>query len=328
MSRSPRPRVSVLVLGYNRFDDTVGKALASLYADPDAAQWEVIVVDNASDEANRAAFIAAQERYPRIRLHHLPVNRGYPGGMNACLALATGDLFVLVSSDIIVPVGTVARLAAALDANPSAGLIAPVTNFAGNAQQIHVEPGLATEAVIERGLAYANASDGGAACLPAYRLDFCCIAMRRGVYDQLGGLDEQFIPGYYEDFDYSLRARTAGFDLLIADHAFVYHEGGGTFGRMNDAKRQLATRNRAYFLQKHGPDVPMPHERDANLAMLEAYADAADAGTPPSPTRIANRVLLARVRRPKGILKRLRYRKQLTALRRRLAAFWPSRSSA
>jgi GT2 family glycosyltransferase len=327
MSDSPRPRVSVLVLGYNRFDDTVGKALASLHEDPDAATWEIIVVDNASDEANRAAFVAAKARWPRIQLHHLPENRGYPGGMNACLALATGDVFILVSSDIIVPTGMIARLVAGFEANPSAGLIAPVTNFAGNAQQLFVEPGLPVPDVIARGLAYADASDGGADWLPAYRLDFCCVAMRREVYDTLGGLDERFIPGYFEDFDYSLRARAAGFDLLIADNAFVYHEGGGTFGRMSDTKRQLANRNRTYFLEKHGAATPMPHERDANAAMLEAYADAADAGTRPSATRVANRILLARARRPKGVVKRLRYLRRLNAARRRLAAHLEGRAT-
>ena len=320
------PRVSVLVLGYNRFDDTVGKALESLYADPASAEWEVIVVDNASDAANREKFVAARATYPRMQLHHLPENRGYPGGMNACLARATGELFVLVSSDIIVPVGMIARLVDAFDANPSAGLVAPVTNFAGNAQQIWVDPSLPVPEILARGLAYANASDGGAEWLPAYRLDFCCVAMRRDVYGQLGGLDERFIPGYFEDFDYSLRARAAGFDLLIADNAFVYHEGGGTFGRMSDVKRQLATRNRTWFLEKHGAATPMPHERDANAAMLEAYADAAERGTQPSPSRVANRLLLARARRPKGVVKKVRYLRRINAAKRRLAPYLPART--
>ncbi|MBI3789550.1 MAG: glycosyltransferase [Gemmatimonadetes bacterium] len=318
-----RPRVSILVLGYNRFAETTALALASLHDDPDVAQWQVVVVDNASDEANRAAFVAAKARWPGIELHHLPVNRGYPGGMNACLARATGEIFILVSSDIIVPRGMVGRIVEAFDANPSAGLIAPVTNFAGNAQQVWIDPGLPVNDVIARGLAYANATDGGADVLAAYRLDFCCVGMRRSVYDEVGPLDEAFIPGYFEDFDYSLRARAAGFDLLIAERAFVYHEGGGTFGRMSDAKRQLANRNRTYFLARHGAATPMPHERDANAAMLEAYADAAAAGTPPSPTRVANRLKLALARRPKGVVKRLRYLRRLSAVRKRLAPFLP-----
>lgn len=320
------PRVSVLVLGYNRVAETVELALASLFDDPDSAHWQVVVVDNASDADNRARFQALARRWPSMELHHLPENRGYPGGMNACLARATGELFILVSSDIIVPRGTVARLVAAFDANPSAGLIAPVTNFAGNAQQLWTDPGLAPPAVIQQGLAFANAGDGGADCLPAYRLDFCCVGMRRTLYERVGPLDERYIPGYFEDFDYSLMARAAGFGLLICESAFVYHEGGGTFGRMSDAKRQLATRNRGYFLAKHGADTPMPHERDANAAMLEAYADAAEAGTPPSPTRVANRMRLAMARRPKGLLKRLRYLRRLGAVRRRLAPFLPASS--
>ena len=88
----PRPpRVSILLLGYNRYEETAGKALASLHDDPDSSNWEFVVVDNGSDEAGRAAFASAKVRYPRIQLHHLEKNAGYPGGMNACLARATGD---------------------------------------------------------------------------------------------------------------------------------------------------------------------------------------------------------------------------------------------
>ena len=321
MSPTTPPRVSICILGYNRFDDTVAKALASLHEDPAARTWEFIVVDNASDAENRAAFVRAKTRYPRMLLHHLEKNMGYPGGMNACLALATGELFILVSSDIIVPPGMVDRLVAGFDANPSAGLFAPVTSFAGNAQQLWTKPGSDVPSIIAQGLAFANATDGGADWLPAYRLDFCCVAMRRTVYDQLGGLDERYVPGYFEDFDYSLRARAAGFDLLIADNAFVYHEGGGTFGRMSEVKRELARRNRVYFLEKHGAATPMPHERSANAAMLEAYAEAAEAGTPPSPSRVANRFMTAMARRPKGLLKRWQYLRRLAAVRRRLAPY-------
>ena len=316
----PRPpRVSILLLGYNRYEETAGKALASLHDDPDSSNWEFVVVDNGSDDAGRAAFANAKVRYPRIQLHHLEKTAGYPGGMNACLARATGEVFILVSSDIIVPPGMIGRLLDAFDANPSAGLIAPVTSFAGNAQQLWITPGASVDETIAHGLAFAKAGDGSADCFGAYRLDFCCVAMRRAVYEQVGPLDERFIPGYFEDFDYSLRARAAGFDLLIDDGAFVYHEGGATFGRMSETKRELARRNRGYFLEKHGLATPMPHERDANAAMLEAYADAADTGAPPPPLRVANRYAMAMHRRPKGLLKRWRYLRRLAAVRRRLA---------
>jgi hypothetical protein len=49
------------------------------------------------------------------------------------------------------------------------------------------------------------------------------LAIRRSVYEQIGPLDEAFFPGYYEDVDWCLRARAAGYTVLYAPEAVVQH---------------------------------------------------------------------------------------------------------
>jgi GT2 family glycosyltransferase len=234
--------------------------------------------------------------------------------MNAGLRIARGDPIILVSSDVLMPVGDVARLAAALQNHPRAGLVAPVTNAAGNEQQIFIEP---VPDVMAQGMAFAEASPNG--CVAAYRLDFCCVGLRRAVYEVIGGFDEAFIPGYYEDFDYSLRAKKAGFDLLIAENTFVSHEGGGTFGRVSNEKKMLIARNKRLFLDKHGHDTWLPHVREGNLAVLAQYIEQAQAGSPPPAYRIANRLRLAATDVPKSIWKKWKHRRRTADLERRLA---------
>jgi GT2 family glycosyltransferase len=307
--------LSVVVLGYRRFAETTGRCLASLAEDADFRSWDVILVDNGTDADDRACYVEAAGRYPTLKLLRLDQNAGFPGGMNAGLQIAEGDPIILVSSDVVIPAGMISRFATVLQNNPSAGLIAPVTNSAGNEQRIFIDP--AADAM-EQGRAFAEASPDGN--VSAYRLDFCCVALRRAVYETIGGLDEAFSPGYYEDFDYSIRAKKAGFDLLVAENAFVYHEGGASFGRMSAEKNALIARNKRLFLDKHGEGTCLPHARETNLAVLVQYHDQVQAGRPPPAYRIANRLKLAAADVPKGIWKRWKYRRQAELLNQRLKA--------
>jgi GT2 family glycosyltransferase len=311
-SRQP----SLIILTYNRFSETTGRCLASLAEDPDFARWDMIIVDNGSDEASRANLAETQTRYPTLKVLYLERNLGFPAGMNAGLRVATGDPIFLVNSDVLVPPGTIARLTSALQKHSNAGLVAPVTNAAGNEQKIFVDSGQPAADMLRRGLDFANA--GNSAGVFAYRLDFCFVGLRRAVYETVGGLDEIYSPGYYEDFDYSLMARKAGFDLLVAEDAFIYHEGGASFGRISKEKKALLARNKQRFLDKHGRDTTLPHIRDGNIAILRQYLTLAEAGSPPPMLRIVTRQKLAEKLLPRGPLKRWRYLRKVKALRKQL----------
>jgi GT2 family glycosyltransferase len=212
----------------------------------------------------------------------------------------------------------VGRLAGALDAHPKAGLVGPVTNAAGNEQRIFIPAASNVEETLELGRKYADAE--GPDCVRAYRLDFCCVGIRRATCEAIGPLDEGFNPGYYEDFDYSLRAARAGFELLVAENAFVYHEGGATFGSKNKSAKALMARNKRRLLQKHGADVRLPHARDANLSALTQFADLGLKASGSAGYRVANRLNLARADMPRSFLKRWRYRRRVAVLERRLGA--------
>jgi GT2 family glycosyltransferase len=53
--------------------------------------------------------------------------------------------------------------------------------------------------------------------------------MKRAVYTQIGGLDERFGIGFFDDDDLAERARRAGFGLVVANDLFVHHFGSRTF---------------------------------------------------------------------------------------------------
>ena len=61
------------------------------------------------------------------------------------------------------------------------------------------------------------------------KLSGFCLLMKRAVYDAIGGLDERFGLGFFDDDDLAERARRAGFELAVAHDLFVHHFGSRTF---------------------------------------------------------------------------------------------------
>ena len=187
-------KISIIILSYNDYQGTTAPCLASLAKDPAFANWDTIVVDNASDTTTKELLQKAQVQYPSVRFIFNEHNIGYAAGNNVGIRLATGDVIILLNSDTETPAGMIEKLALHLVAYPRLGMVGPVTNAAGNEQAILVTAETVAEK-IEQGLRYVNS--GGNELLETYRMDFHCVAIARKVIDQVGLLDEEFGRGYY-----------------------------------------------------------------------------------------------------------------------------------
>jgi len=85
------------------------------------------------------------------------------------------------------------------------------------------------------------------------RLAFLCTLIKREVIKAIGGLDERFSPGNYEDDDYCLRAQLAGYKAVIAKDVFIHHFGSKSFkSNGNDAYKKRLEINREIFVEKWG----------------------------------------------------------------------------
>ena len=77
----------------------------------------------------------------------------------------------------------------------------------------------------------------------SFRLVGFCLMARRAVVDRIGGLDERFGSGNFEDDDFCVRAAIAGFKSLIAKDVFIHHVGGQTFQALNINYKRSLERN-------------------------------------------------------------------------------------
>jgi GT2 family glycosyltransferase len=304
-------KISIIILSFNNYQETTGKCLAALAADPDFSAWEVIVVDNASNSDTQQQLREAQIRYPEVDFVFNTHNVGFAAGNNTGIKLATGDILILLNSDAFPSPGMLARLVEHFAHDTQLGMIGPVTNAAGNEQCIYTKEGN-MEDKIKEGVLYA--ASGGHETLSAYRLDFFCVAIPRRVFEQVGGLDEDFGRGYYEDLDYSLRVKAAGYRLGVAEDTFVYHRGSSSFGKIPGETRALLKRNKRLVIRKHGADAIFHHVRQANLAILHQYLDRQIAGAEVPRYRISNRLQFAHGGLPRSWLKRWRYLRVVSAV--------------
>lgn len=303
------PWLSIIVLGYNRFEDTSRRCLDSLAVtslDPDI---EVILIDNGSSDDSAALSYRYCHNQPCIRFLRNDSNLGFAGGMNSGADLAEGQYVLLVNSDLVFPPGAIAALRRVIDAHPEVDVLAPVTNAAGNAQAL---PGLGTSETQVLAAAVQLQAEPSGHVHPVYRADFFCVAVKRTVWRALGGLDTGFGRGYYEDFDFSLRARAAGFNLALTEDAVIFHAGSQSFAQIGAEQRELLRRNKRRLQTLHRK-VRFPHQREDNLDMLQQYVALLEKGdwNPGLERRLALRVAEAQQNLPRSPIKRFLWQRKV-----------------
>ena len=262
-----QPYIDLILLSYGKFASTTKPCLDSLLADCAHENFRLTVVDNCSPDNSANEIREYLKPYPYVRTHFLQENTGFAGGMNYGASLAEGEWLLLVNSDTIFAPGSLVSLYHALQSQTAeVGMVGPITNAAGNGQEYKIS-GNASEVLDEAKFVQQFPCR---TLIPCYRLDFFCVAIRRSLWQQLHGLDPIFGLGYYEDTDFSMRAKSAGSRMMICEDAFVYHVGGASFSS-NPKARELIKRNKKIFLQRH-PNAVLHHKREGNLAALEEYA--------------------------------------------------------
>ena len=264
-----QPLISLVILGYQNFERVTRPCLESLVPWFSDLEIEVIVVDNGStdDSAEKTRSWCAQ--HTRLTCHLSKTNLGFAGGMNWGASHAHGKWLFLVNNDTLFPDKAIDALKLVLlQAPQNVAMIGPVTNAAGNGQRLW-KPEATQIQWLEIGR-WLNEHPTGM-LMPTYRCDFFCIAIRSDVWVQLSGLDTSFGLGYYEDFDFSLRLRSLGFDQKITEDVFILHFGSASFQASKSAS-DLMKRNKKRLKSKH-PSASFEHTRLGNLAVLEEYSN-------------------------------------------------------
>jgi glycosyltransferase involved in cell wall biosynthesis/Flp pilus assembly protein TadD len=219
-----------------------------------APAYELVLVDNGSTDGTAEYFASVSGWAGSAKIHVVrnAENRGFPAAVNQGLAAARGEFVVLLNNDVVVTPGWLDRLASWADGDGSrVGLVGPVTNYAPAPQltlpTYQSDLGGLDEYARRRAEVFAGQA------LETQRLTGFCLLIRHEVLDEIGGrLDEGFGLGFFDDDDLCLRARKAGYKLLVALDAYVHHFGSRTFRALGVDTTKLLQENLEKFRQKWG----------------------------------------------------------------------------
>ena len=260
---------SIVVLCYNGLEETTRPCLESILVNTPVDSYELIIVDNASADGTPEYLKAFETQHANVRIQLNDINKGYAGGNNDGIRLAQGKYIVLLNNDTLVPSGWLDRLQGFLVDHPEVGLVGPVTNSAGNEQCIELDE--LNEKNYEK-IAGAYVERQKDVWSTTEKLGFFCVAMRRALPEKIGYLDEKFGVGMFEDDDYCVRVKKAGYILAVVEDCFVYHKGSVSFKKMATSEYiEVFNRNRDYFFEKHG--AIWTYTDIAHALWIKIYAD-------------------------------------------------------
>ncbi|KAF0219374.1 MAG: family 2 glycosyl [Geobacteraceae bacterium] len=259
----PDSSASIIILTFNS-EKTIANCLSSVarHLRPDD---EVIVVDNASEDATVEFVKRFLDGKKPFRLMENPTNLGFSAGTNVGIAASNKPLVVLLNPDTIVTENWLDRLAAHFTA-ADIGAVGPVSNYVAERQkmQLYMKKELAPDTPVDEIAGYLYAWNKGSAVETKLLIGFCMM-LRRDVFEKVGLLDEALFLGN-DDLELSWRLSVNGCRLKIATDTFIYHEWRQSFSTVSkeSVSRLVQQSTDALYakLQAHygAQNVPTPQE--------------------------------------------------------------------
>jgi len=243
--RAATPELSIVIVTWNS-ERWIERCLRSLPAACEGLSYEVVVYDNASIDGTLRLLPDDTTRVIRSQQ-----NDGFAVGTNRALAEARGRYIFLLNPDCDLDPRALTLLCEFLDHNPNAAAAAPLLVGEGGASQHEFQlrrlptlRGLAAEALLldkmfPRNRATAHYRYRDLDLSQPQRIEqpaAAALLVRRDVFDEIGGFDEQFSPAWFEDVDYCRRLNAAGKELFVVPAAQARHVGGASLEHMEYAR--------------------------------------------------------------------------------------------
>ena len=282
----PAPLVSLIIPTRNGLEH-LRRCVDSITAKTDYPAYEILIVDNGSDDRETIAWLRrAEERGVRVLPYPEPFN--YAAINNTAVRAARGEIVTLLNNDLEVinagwltemvshacreGVGCVgAMLYFPNDMIQHAGVILGVGGVAGHAFRDFPR---GTEGVFNRARLVQSYSAVTAACM----------SVRKAVYLNVGGMDEDELAVAFNDIDFCLKVRRAGLRNIWTPFAELYHHESASRGADDTPeKRSRFDREVEVMLRRWGTELTADPAYNPNLSLERNDFSLA---IPPRPARI------------------------------------------
>ncbi len=269
---SPPPLVSLIIPTRNALA-LVRQCIESIQKRTEYPNWEIILVDNGSDDPAALAYFERLAQQPHLRVLRDDRPFNYSALNNQAVAMARGELVALVNNDIeVMSPGWLSEMVS-LAMQPGVGAVGARLWYPDMTLQhggVILGPGgcaVHAHKALPRGL---NGYAGRAALIQSFSaVTAACLVVRKSLYTQVGGLDEVNLSVAFNDVDFCLRLREAGYRNVWTPYAELLHHESATRGEdVAPEKRERFERELAFMQQRWGALIDHDPAYSPNLTLL------------------------------------------------------------
>jgi GT2 family glycosyltransferase len=268
MNNISYPTVCIIILNWNGWQDTI-RCLESVFCVhyPDI---KVITCDNNSHDGSFEQIktwvdTLTGEKTNKFTLIRTESNLGYSGGNNVGLRHALTqeiDLFMLLNNDTVVSEDFLLPLVKTIKNNPNLGAVTPKIFYLHEPKRIWAAGGEISwwKGLVKNRGQYEKDKGQYNKSSPVDYASGCCMLITRQALEKVGLLDERFF-AYFEDADWCVRARRAGYQILYEPSSTIWHIAGASTRGNHEQKRgegrtaplvyYLNARNNLWFIRRY-----------------------------------------------------------------------------
>jgi GT2 family glycosyltransferase/glycosyltransferase involved in cell wall biosynthesis len=246
-----KPIVSIIIPTFNQLKYTQ-ECIQSIYKNT-TIPFELIVIANNKNDGTVEYLNQLCNTHNYIKLIINDENKGFPISVNQGISNVSAEFLLILNNDVVVTNSWLETMVDIANKKELVGIVGPISNEVSGMQK---DKEANYNTIDEMHLYAASLNEKNKnRVLQFPRVAFLCTLIKREVFEKIGGLDERFSPGNYEDDDFCLRAQLAGYKTVIAQDVFIHHYGSKSFKA--DGEKKYAERlqiNRKKFVDKWGAD--------------------------------------------------------------------------
>jgi len=249
----PKPLVTLIILTKNGLP-YLQRCVESILLRTEYYPYEILIVDNASDDPATLKYLKSLSSETKVRVIRDERPFSFSALNNAAVKEARGDLIGLINNDIEVispdwlsemvsyaarpEIGAVgARLWYPNDTLQHGGVILGIGGVAGHAHR-HLPR-------------YQHGYFGRASLIQSFSaVTAACLVVRKAIYEEVGGFDEDNLPVAFNDVNFCLRVREAGYRNVWTPFAELYHFESATRGYEDTLEKQARFAKEVAYMKK------------------------------------------------------------------------------
>ena len=243
-------QLSIITVNYNGLKDTCELIDTITF---DELSLEVIVVDNGS-KVDEAAEI--KKLYPQVTTIRSEKNLGFAGGNNLGIKAAKGKYLYFVNNDTLSPLN-IQALINRLKSSDKIGMVCPKIYFSWEKGLIQFAGYTPLSSITIRNQAIGcGEKDKGQYDTPhpTPYAHGAAMMVKREVVEKAGMMPECYFL-YYEELDWSMMIRRAGYDIWYEPAATIYHKESQSTGQKSPLRTFYITRNRLLFVKRNVDNI-------------------------------------------------------------------------